>query len=50
MISEANHYTTFLSLARKYGEGVDVDERWKEFLEFESEVIRKYGNRETIHG
>jgi tRNA-(ms[2]io[6]A)-hydroxylase len=29
MISEAGHYTTFLSFARKYADNVDVDKRWK---------------------
>lgn len=50
MISEANHYTMFIKFARKYGEGVDVDQRWKEFLEHEAAVISKYGTGETIHG
>jgi tRNA-(ms[2]io[6]A)-hydroxylase len=50
MISEANHYTMFLRLANKYSNGIDVDKRWKEFLEFESIVITKYGKKETIHG
>ncbi len=50
MISEANHYTTFLKFARKYSENVDVDKRWKEWLEFEGELISNYGKKETIHG
>lgn len=50
MVSEATHYTTFISWARKYGQGVDVDKRWKEFLEYEASVISKYGKKETIHG
>jgi tRNA 2-(methylsulfanyl)-N6-isopentenyladenosine37 hydroxylase len=51
MISEANHYTTFLSYARKYGNGVeDVNRRWQEWLEYESRVIKNYGRQETIHG
>lgn len=50
MVSEANHYTLFLGFARKYAEGIDVDARWKEFLEYEAEVIRNYGKKETIHG
>ena len=50
MISEANHYTMFLRLAKQYANGIDVDARWQEFLEYESEIIRKYGNKETIHG
>lgn len=50
MESEAEHYATFLRFARKYGEGVDVDLRWKEFLEFEASLMEKYGKKETIHG
>lgn len=50
MISEANHYTTFLSYARKYNAGEDVDKRWQEWLAHEAEVISRYGNTETIHG
>jgi tRNA 2-(methylsulfanyl)-N6-isopentenyladenosine37 hydroxylase len=50
MISEAGHYTTFLGFARKYTEKVDVDKRWKEWIEFEGELITNYGNKETVHG
>jgi len=50
MISEATHYTTFIKLAKKYGEGIDVDKRWEEFLAYEAEVIQHYGKKETIHG
>lgn len=50
MISEANHYTTFLNFARKYTEGTDVNKRWKEWLEYEATVIQNYGNKEHIHG
>ena len=50
MISEATHYTTFISFARKYGEGIDVDKRWKEWLEFEAALIANYGKESTIHG
>lgn len=50
MISEATHYTTFIGFARKYGEGIDVDKRWKEWLEFEASIITNYGKSETIHG
>lgn len=50
MISEANHYTLFIGLARKYGEGIDVDQRWKEWLDYEGQVIQNYGKKETIHG
>ncbi len=50
MESEARHYVTFLNFARKYGEGVDVDSRWKEFLDFEATLMDKYGKSETMHG
>ena len=50
MISEANHYTMFIKLAKQYANGVDVDARWNEYLEYEATVIAKYGKRETIHG
>lgn len=51
MVSEAGHYTLFLKLARELSNGkVDVDQRWKDYLEYEGEVIRNYGKRETVHG
>ncbi|OYU95423.1 MAG: tRNA 2-methylthio-N6-isopentenyl adenosine(37) hydroxylase MiaE [Bacteroidetes bacterium B1(2017)] len=50
MVSEAGHYTTFLGYAKKYGVGIDVDKRWKEWLEFENSIISNYGKRETVHG
>ena len=50
MISEAGHYTTFITFARKYGKDIDVDKRGKELVEFEGELIKSYGKHETIHG
>ena len=50
MESEAAHYTTFITFARKYGTGIDVEKRWREWLAFEAEIIKNYGNKETIHG
>jgi tRNA-(ms[2]io[6]A)-hydroxylase len=50
MVSEAGHYTTFLNFARKYSIDVDVDARWKEWLEFEGELIQSFGNKQAIHG
>jgi len=50
MISEAGHYTTFLSFARKYGKGIDVDKKWKDLLELEGKIIQNYGKEEAIHG
>lgn len=50
MISEATHYSMFIRLAKKYADGIDVDKRWKQFLDFEAQVIQNYGKAETIHG
>ena len=50
MISEAGHYAMFIRLAKKYADGIDVDKRWKQYLEFEAQVIKNYGKGETIHG
>lgn len=51
MISEANHYTSFLQFAHELAEkGYDVKKRWEEWLEFEAKVIASYGKSETIHG
>jgi tRNA-(ms[2]io[6]A)-hydroxylase len=50
MESEAGHYTTFITYARKYGIGIDVETRWRSWLAFESEIIANYGKSETIHG
>jgi tRNA-(ms[2]io[6]A)-hydroxylase len=33
MESEAGHYT-FLLRARKYGTGIDVEKRWREWINF----------------
>lgn len=50
MISEATHYAMFIRLAKKYADGIDVDKRWKQYLEYEAQVIQNYGKGETIHG
>ena len=50
MISEANHYTTFIAFAKQYGIGVDVNTRWDNFLDFESSLMKDYGKHETVHG
>ncbi len=50
MISEAGHYTTFIQFARQYGGKVDVDQRWKEFLDYEATLMTHYGRKETMHG
>ncbi|OCB74853.1 tRNA-(ms[2]io[6]A)-hydroxylase [Flavobacterium crassostreae] len=50
MESEAGHYTTFITYARKYGTGIDVEQRWREWLAYEASIIANYGNQQTIHG
>lgn len=50
MISEAGHYTTFLGFAKQYQENINVDIRWREWIEFESSIIANYGKQETVHG
>lgn len=50
MVSEAEHYTTFIGFARKLGKGVNVDQRWSEFLEYEASLMDKYGKEGSVHG
>lgn len=50
MISEANHYTTFIKFARQLGQREAVDQRWEEWLAYEAKIIKGYGTKETIHG
>lgn len=50
MISEANHYTTFIGFARQLGNPEKVNQRWEEWLEYEAKIIQSYGKKETIHG
>ena len=50
MVSEARHYTLFIKLAKQLCPNVDVDKRWEAFLEYEGEVISRYGKSEAIHG
>lgn len=50
MISEAGHYTMFLTFARKYGNREEVDKKWKSLLEFEALVMQELSVGETMHG
>jgi tRNA-(ms[2]io[6]A)-hydroxylase len=50
MESEAGHYTLFIELAEKYLDPQRVKNRWKEWLEYEKEVIGKLEIRgDRIH-
>lgn len=50
MISEASHYTMFLKFARQYGERQEVDEKWKNLLDYEAEIMKNLSKNESIHG
>lgn len=50
MISEANHYTMFLGFARQYGDRKEVDEKWQQLLDFEANIMKDLGIKQTIHG
>ncbi|MDB4094085.1 tRNA-(ms[2]io[6]A)-hydroxylase [Flavobacteriaceae bacterium] len=50
MISEANHYTSFLGFARQYGEREDVDQKWEALLDYEATIMKSLSISETIHG
>ena len=51
MISDANHYTTFLGFARQYGTSREVvDQKWESLLAFEAELMKNLGTQESIHG
>lgn len=41
MISEAGHYHNFIDLAKEYVHPQKVEIRWKEFLKFEAEIMKK---------
>jgi tRNA-(ms[2]io[6]A)-hydroxylase len=45
MVSEAGHYKLFIELARLYGEGIDVQKRWREILEAEAEIMKSLETR-----
>lgn len=50
MESEANHYAVFLSFAREFGEGLEVEKKWEQWLDYEAKVIARYGRSERVHG
>ncbi len=50
MITEANHYTTFLGFARQYEERTIVDKLWRDLLAFEADMMRNRGTLAKIHG
>ena len=50
MVSEASHYTMFLKFARQYGELIEVNQKWQDLLDYEAEIMKNLGKKETIHG
>jgi len=50
MVSEANHYTTFLGFARKYQDRKIVDKKWDGLLAYEAEFMKKRGKKAKVHG
>jgi tRNA-(ms[2]io[6]A)-hydroxylase len=50
MVSEANHYSLFLGFARKYNQREIVDKKWNDLLEFEAQLMKNMGVKETMHG
>jgi len=50
MISEAHHYTLFLKLAKTYTAEEVVQNKWKDLLVFEAQLMQNLGKKENIHG
>ncbi len=50
MISEANHYTTFLGFARQYQDKAIVDKKWNALLTYEADFMKTRGNIAKVHG
>lgn len=50
MVSEANHYSLFLGFARQYNQREVVDKKWNDLLEFEAQLMKNLGVKETMHG
>jgi len=50
MVSEAGHYTMFLKFARQYGDLVEVNQKWQDLLDYEAEIMKNLGKKESVHG
>ena len=50
MISEANHYVTFINFARQYMDRKLVDEKWKALLKYEAKFMKERGIKAKVHG
>jgi len=50
MISEANHYTIFLSFARQFQNRTIVDKKWEALLDYEADFMKNRGGKAKVHG
>lgn len=50
MISEANHYTLFLRLAKTYGDEKLVDKKWDALLDYEAKIMESFSDGQGVHG
>lgn len=50
MVSEAGHYTLFLTFARQFGERAEVDKKWQDLLTYEAGIMKKLGKKQAVHG
>jgi tRNA-(ms[2]io[6]A)-hydroxylase len=41
MVAEAGHYVLFIELARKYFPRPEADQRWREYLAYEAELLQR---------
>ena len=40
----------FLGFARQYGNREEVDKKWQQLLDYEAEIMKNLGTKETVHG
>jgi tRNA-(ms[2]io[6]A)-hydroxylase len=40
----------FLGFARQYGNRKEVDDKWQQLLDFEAQIMKDLGKKQTIHG
>ena len=50
MVSEAGHYTMFLKFARQYGDLIEVNQKWQDLLDYEADIMKNLGKKESVHG
>ena len=50
MVSEANHYTSFLGFARQYGDKEVVNQKWNDLLVYEADIMKSLSISESIQG